>query len=76
VETDGGSCGSAACKRKGINIAAKVEKDQQVGVRKLTQAHACQLNGSCQSSQGSPALKEVGQVGDKTAGLGDEEGVS
>jgi hypothetical protein len=59
-----------------IDITATVENDQQVGVRKLTQAHACQVNGSSQSSQGSPALKEVGQVGDQTAGLGEEEGVS
>jgi hypothetical protein len=55
------------------DIAAEEENDWQKTVRRLAQAYSMLaiLNGSCHSSQGSAALKEVGQLGDQIAGQGD-----
>jgi hypothetical protein len=50
------------------DITAKVENDLQETVRKLLQAH------DVSAKTAHTALKEVGQVGDQTALLGDEEG--
>ncbi len=54
------------------DIAIEVENDQRETARKLAQAHG--LASKTVHATGSPAFKEVGQVGDQCAGRGYEEG--
>jgi hypothetical protein len=49
-------------------MPTKLEKDRREYVTKLSQ------NGLRRSHENGEALKEVGQVGEKTVFLGDEEG--
>ncbi len=55
-------------------MAAELENDQRENVRKLAQALDVLAKTVCRSRENSVALKEVGQVGEKTVFLGDEEG--
>jgi hypothetical protein len=58
------------------NITTEVENDRQENVKKLAQAQnmLAKTVHEILFSQGSEALKEVGQVGDKKALRGGEEG--
>ncbi len=57
-------------------MAAELENDRRENVRKLAKAHPWHVsqNGLRCSHENGEALKEVGQVGEKTVFLGDEEG--
>jgi hypothetical protein len=51
-----------------------LENDRQENVRKLSQAHDVSARTVYATLRSGKALKEVGQVGEKTVFLGDEEG--
>jgi hypothetical protein len=55
-------------------MTAELENDWQENVRKLAQALRVSQNGLRRSHENGEALKEVGQVSEKTVFLEDEEG--
>jgi hypothetical protein len=56
------------------DMAAELENDRRENVRKLSGLWRVSQNGLGRSHENGKALKEVGQVGEKTVFLGDKEG--